>query len=192
MVVRAGDIVYDLGANVGFYSLLASFLVGSDGQVFSFEPVPRNLRFLRRHLDLNQIANCSALDVAVSSSNGVANFDLGPTPCQGHLTTESRAALTVRTVALDSLVASGKIPPPNVIKCDIEGGEYDALTGARDTLSRYRPGIFLATHGPEVHGRCRELLTSIGYNLTALDGLSLNESREILAVEPLWHSASPI
>ena len=180
-VVRAGDAVYDLGANVGFYSLLASFLVGSEGQVFSFEPLSRNLSFLRRHLDLNQITNCSVFDVAVSSSNGLAGFDFGPTPCQGHLTSESKAALTVRTATLDSLVASGKLPPPNVIKCDIEGGEYDALTGARDTLSRYLPSIFLATHGPEVHARCCELLSSIGYNLTPLDELSLNQSREILA-----------
>src|SRR3989442_1960320 len=48
--IESGDVVYDLGANVGLYSLLASFLVGPRGRVFSFEPVPRNLSFLRRHL----------------------------------------------------------------------------------------------------------------------------------------------
>jgi len=179
--IRRGDTVYDLGANVGFYSLLASAFVGSEGRVFSFEPVPRNLSFLRRHLELNQVTNCSVFDVAISSSDGQANFDIGPNPCRGHLTTERQTALTVLTVTLDSLVGSGKLPPPNVMKCDIEGGEYDALTGARDTLAKYLPNIFLATHGPEVHVQCCKLLTSLGYKLTPLDDLPLNASSEILA-----------
>ena len=59
--IQRGYVVYDLGANVGFYSLLASVLVGSDGQVFSFEPAPRNLGLLRRHLELNRVKNCSVL-----------------------------------------------------------------------------------------------------------------------------------
>jgi len=179
--IRRGDAVYDLGANVGLYSLLASVLVGSEGRVFSFEPVARNLRFLQRHLELNRVTNCSVFDVAVSSSNGEANFDTGPNPCRGHLTTESQTALTVVTVTLDSLVGCGRLPPPNVIKCDIEGAEYDALRGAMGTLARHLPSIFLATHGPEVHMRCCKLLTSLGYKLMPLDDLPLNESSEILA-----------
>src|SRR5579871_1243331 len=51
--VSVGSVVYDIGANVGFYSLLASVLVGVSGAVYSFEPVPRNCHFLRRHVDLN-------------------------------------------------------------------------------------------------------------------------------------------
>src|SRR5882762_9068753 len=68
--IKSGDVVYDLGANVGIYSLLASILVGPRGRVISFEPVPRNLIFLRRHLRLNEITNCSIMDVAVGSFSG--------------------------------------------------------------------------------------------------------------------------
>jgi FkbM family methyltransferase len=179
--IKRGDVVYDLGANVGFYSLLASVLVGPEGQVFSFEPVPKNLTFLRRHLELNRVRNCSVRDVAVSCSDGTSKFDLGRNSSMGHLTCDSQNALSVRTVALDNLIASGQVPPPNVIKCDIEGGEYDALRGASEILSKHSPMIFLATHGPEVHDRCCRLLTNLHYQLTPLDDLPLSLTCEVLA-----------
>jgi FkbM family methyltransferase len=181
VAIKRGDVVYDLGANVGFYSLLASVLVGPEGQVFSFEPVPSNLTFLWRHLELNGVRNCSVMEVAVSCSDGTAKFDVGPNSSIGHLTGDSQNALSVRTIALDSLIASGQVPPPNVIKCDIEGGEYDALRGASEILSKHSPMIFLATHGPEVHERCCRLLTNLHYQLTPLDDLPLSLTCEVLA-----------
>ena len=180
--VKRGFIVYDLGANVGFYSLLASHLVGKEGKVFSFEPVPRNLKFLRSHLNMNEVTNCFVWDAAVGISEGTVNFDLGPSPSQGHLTTESNGALIVRLVTLDGLVASGELPPPDLIKCDIEGAEYDALMGASGILARYRPTIFLATHGAEVHQQCCRLLTELRYTLSSLDGLPLDRTSEVLAI----------
>ena len=165
--IKQGDVVYDIGANVGLYSLLASHIVGSEGRVFSFEPVPRNLDFLRRHLQLNQVKNCSVLEVAVSRLDGIANFNLGINSMMGHLTDGSQNAFSVRTVRVDDLVASGEIAPPNVIKCDIEGAEYDALIGALATLSKYRPTIFLATHGPEIHECCCRLLLGLHYQLSS-------------------------
>jgi FkbM family methyltransferase len=179
--VKRGDVVYDLGANVGFYSLLASSLVGPEGQVFSFEPLPRNLTFLRKHLGLNGVRNCSVMEAAVSSSDGTAKFEMGPNASMGQLTGDSENALSVRTIALDGLVASGQIRPPNVIKCDIEGAEYDALRGASKILSEHSPTIFLATHGPEVHDRCCTLLTGLNYKLTSLDDLPINLTSEVLA-----------
>jgi len=76
--------------------------------------------------------------------------------------------MTVRTIAIDSLVARAELPPPDVIKCDIEGGEYDALIGARQTLERFHPTVFLATHGPKSTSLLQELL-DLKYRLTPLD-----------------------
>jgi FkbM family methyltransferase len=179
--IKPGDVVYDLGANVGFYSLLASVIVGPEGHVFSFEPVPRNLTFLRKHLELNRVINCSVMEVACSYSDGTAKFDLGPNSSMGHLTGDSQNAIIVRTIALDSMITSGLISPPNVIKCDIEGGEYDALRGASEILIKHSPTIFLATHGREVHERCCTLLTELHYQLTPIDDLPINQTSEILA-----------
>ena len=180
--VQRGFTVYDIGANVGFYSLLASVLVGPEGKVYCFEPVPRNLEFLRRHLELNKLSNCTVWDAAVGSYEGTSRFDLGSNRAQGHLTTESHGTLTVRTVTLDGLVASGKMPPPDLIKCDIEGAEYDALTGASGILAKYGPTIFLSTHGVDVHRRCCMFLRDLRYSLTSLDGLPLDRTYELLAI----------
>jgi hypothetical protein len=90
--------------------------------------------------------------------------------------------MTVRTVTLDGLVASGKLPPPDLIKCDIEGAEYDALIGASGILEKYGPTIFLATHGLEAHRRCCGLLADLHYCLTSLNELPLDRSSELLAI----------
>jgi FkbM family methyltransferase len=184
--VRKGSVVYDLGANVGFYSLLASTLAGKEGQVFSFEPSPRNLHYLSKHIELNRIANCRIFDMAVSSSDGVAQFYLDPNPAEGRLIQgRQKHTVQVKTVKLDTLVFSRGTAPPDLLKCDIEGGEYEALKGAEETLRQFAPVIFLATHGPEVHRHCCELLGSLGYELLPLDNSSLSEATEIIARRPV-------
>jgi FkbM family methyltransferase len=181
-LVTHDSVVFDLGANVGHYSLLASILVDPNGKVFCFEPVPRNLEFLRKHLALNKMTNCTVFEAAVGKTEGVGSFDSGPNRFMGHLGKESARAFPVRVVNLDNLVASGELPPPDFIKCDIEGGEFDALSGATNILTKYAPTIFLATHGPEVHKKCIQLLTGLGYRLTSLDQQSVEQTSELLAV----------
>ena len=66
-------VVFDIGANTGFYTLLASVLVGPQGRVFAFEPVPLNLRYLNEHLRLNNIKNVSVIDAAVAECAEEAN-----------------------------------------------------------------------------------------------------------------------
>ena len=159
--VKSGTVFYDVGANAGFYTLLASRLV-ADGSVFAFEPVPRNLSYLRKHIAINRTSNVEVLDVAVSDANGTASFEVENTGYMGHLT--ARGGIEVATVTLDSLVAQGKILPPNFIKMDIEGAELAALQGASNIFQCYRPVLFLATHGRAVHTECRQLLESWGYD----------------------------
>jgi FkbM family methyltransferase len=176
--VRPGMVIYDLGANVGFYSLLASALTGANGQVFSFEPSERNLAYLRRHIQRNRIANCTVWPVAVGADEGKACFHEGGGSCEGHLAAEGTP---VRVISLDARVASGELPPPDLIKCDIEGGELNALRGAASTLVKHRPTIFLATHGEKVRRECHELLRSLGYGLFSCDELPVQETEEVIA-----------
>ena len=177
--VQPGSVFYDVGANVGFYSLLGSSLVGR-GKVFAFEPVPRNVGYLRKHLALNGIANVEVLALAVSDKPGTASFEIEQTGFMGHFSAEGD--ITVSTATLDSLVKQGRILPPNYIKMDIEGAELLALRGARETFERYRPMLFLATHGREVHLGCCELLKSWGYECRSLqEGSHLEDLREVVA-----------
>lgn len=180
--LRHGDVVYDLGAHVGLYSLLAACRVGYAGHVYAFEPLPRNLAYLQQHLQLNGVKNCTVVDAAVSSKCGTAVFDESVHPAIGHLGQGRGHAINVRTVGLDELVACRAIRPPRVVKCDIEGGEYDALRGATSVLSRYRPIVFVATHYPYSHRGCCELLGQLGFDLFSLNGLTLDHPTEMLAV----------
>jgi FkbM family methyltransferase len=177
-VIRPGDVVYDIGANVGFYTLLASVLVGPSGKVISFEPLPRNLSLLRRHIRLNALANVEVFEGAVSSRRGTARFDAEGLPEMGHLS--DRGQFEVKVFQLDELVADGRIPPPKVMKIDVEGAELDVLEGARDTLRIHRPVILLATHGQEVHDRCRAFLAE-QYILSPMDDKPIEQSSELRA-----------
>jgi FkbM family methyltransferase len=183
--VTPGAVVFDVGANVGFYTLLASLLVGTRGSVYAFEPVPRNLAYLRRHLDLNHVANVVLIEAAVSNRTGWASFQEGANSSTGCLADEGD--LRVQLVTLDDLVERGEIPAPAYIKMDIEGGELDALLGARQILESRHPTIFLATHSAELHQACCSLLMSFGYQLGTIGAGALNESDEILGVHPSAH-----
>jgi FkbM family methyltransferase len=180
--VKEGFTVFDVGAHVGFYTLLASVLVGPTGKVFAFEPLPRNIRYLKEHLRRNGVVNVSVVEAAVSDQSGCAFFEEGIDHSRGHLATGGR--LRVRTVSLDELVFQGELPPPDCIKIDIEGAEMLALRGAQSVLSGYRPTIFLATHGYEAHRKCCGVLNTFGYELRPLGRSSLDLADEVLATWP--------
>jgi FkbM family methyltransferase len=130
--IRPGDVVFDIGANVGFYTLLASKLA-AHGSVVAFEPLPRNLALLERHLRLNEVCNVRVLPIAVSSQSGTARFAAAHNPAMGGLT--DSGDLEVTTASLDALIANGAIPRPSFLKIDVEGAEHDVLTGAAKLLA---------------------------------------------------------
>lgn len=144
-------------------------LVGARGTVYAFEPLPRNLIYLKNHVAMNHAGNCRIVEAAVSSSAGDGYFHCAASPLMGHLSEQGPRSVCVKTVALDGLIGSGEALPPNVIKCDIEGGEYEALLGAREILGRHRPVLFLSTHGEAIHRNCMRLLAETGYSVEALD-----------------------
>jgi FkbM family methyltransferase len=182
-VVKTGDVVYDLGANVGFYSLLASTLCGPAGTVYAFEPLPTNLRYLEKHLVLNDVRNCRIFPMAVGGKNGHVHFHRHPDPSMGFLADQPGPnSIEVQETMLDDAIINYKLRAPNVIKCDIEGAEAEMLQGAEHTLREFRPTIFLATHGEAIHWTCCSLLRRIGYELRPLDSLCVDSARELLAV----------
>ncbi len=158
--VRPGSVFFDVGANVGFYSLLAALRVGT-GRVYAFEPLPSNIAFLRQHLEMNRIRNVEVLQLAISDQPGMASFVSGTTRAMGKL--EAGGNLTVETSTLDHLIADGRVAPPDCIKMDIEGGEFGALLGATQCFRQRRPQLFLATHGQAVHDDCCRLLAAWDY-----------------------------
>jgi FkbM family methyltransferase len=159
--VKRGGVFYDIGANVGFYSILAATL-SDPGLVYAFEPVPTNLVYLRKHLELNRIHNVEIFDMAISDEVGRAFFEVEDSRAMGRLC--ESGCLGVRTSTLDALLREKKVPPPDCIKMDIEGEEFHALLGAKNCFARYRPKLLLATHGRDVHDQCCQILQSWQYD----------------------------
>jgi FkbM family methyltransferase len=182
LAIKRGDVVYDVGANVGFYTLLSSVLTGDQGRVYAFEPVPDNLRELRNHLAINHVSNCIVIEAAVAAEDGAASFERALERTEGRLS--AYGDIVVRTVALDSLLMRGSISPPSLMKIDIEGAEVECLRGAEQTIRSSHPTIFLATHGSDLNVECLKILAGWGYGFRPLDARATAEAREFIA-EPL-------
>lgn len=166
--LKLGDVVYDIGANVGYYSLLSSKLVGPYGRVYCFEPDESNVDFLKRHIQMNNAYNCIVQEVAVGRTTGQTYFKVEENCALGHVTDEITNT-RVDIVSIDELVNSGMISPPNLIKCDIQGNEYDAMLGASKTISTYRPKILLSTHSDDLFKMCSDFLSNKHYTISTLD-----------------------
>ncbi len=161
--VQLGDVFYDIGANVGFYSLLAARLVGEMGHVYSFEPLPQNVAFIHRHIALNHLRNITVYEFALANHQGIAHFQRGDRDSMGKLADSGE--IEVQVSSLDYLIDKERLRAPSVLKIDVEGAEYEVLKGASQLLIRDRPLIFLATHGAEVEKLCRDFLTGLNYRL---------------------------
>jgi len=177
--VSKSSVVYDIGAHVGFYTLLGSELVEAEGKVIAFEPVSRNLDYLKKHIDINHCANVTVVEAAVSNEDGTCLFYKDPGNHMGHISESGN--LTVPVVSIDELSMSGKIPAPNYIKIDVEGAEALVLKGAERTLINHSPEIFLETHSPILIRNCCDLLTSLNYKLRPVVGDDLSQARWIFA-----------
>lgn len=177
--VQSGSIVFDVGANVGFYTLLSSVLVGPQGRVIAFEPSQRNVEYLKRHVSMNRISNVTIIQAGVAARAGEARFDGSRGFSQGRLS--DVGDLTVPTVALDELVFNGAVPKPGIIKIDVEGGEMGVLRGAKGLLTGVGPVVFLATHSDQLRRACHQFLVSIGYSIRSLNRDPLDQSDEVVA-----------
>lgn len=177
--IKRGDVIYDVGANVGFYTLLASICTGPGGRVYSYEPLQRNIAELRKHVTINRLTNCEIIEAAISDRDGTARFDASRPRSMGQIA--ERGNETVPVVRIDSLVFERVVLPPNVLKIDVEGEELKVLQGAVETLSRHRPIIFLATHGPEARHGCICFLRESNYEIRSTNSLAVDRSDELMA-----------
>lgn len=137
-VLRPGDIFLDIGANIGYYSMLALDLVGPSGQVHAFEVDERPLRCLRKTRRAQRLSNLFIHTVAIGDRTGTANFYQDPDSGHSHLTQNS-GARRVAITTLDDWSNQVELPRVRAIKIDIEGAEILALHGARQFIAKHRP-----------------------------------------------------
>ena len=141
--VRPGDVVIDAGANVGSYTLLFAIWAGAEGRVFAFEPAPDAREGLRRHVELNGLADRVEIGpFALSSMVGSVRFHVdGASGTNAIAVASDRAAaraIEVETTTIDAFCEGHRLRP-DVVKIDVEGAELDVIKGARQVLAR--PGV---------------------------------------------------
>lgn len=140
-LLKSGDIVVDVGANVGYYSLLSSRLVGSLGRVYAVEPSERTRARLLENLALNEANNVTVLPVAAWDADGetMLHYDMSDAGGSSLRALESPTrSERVSLRCLDDEIPAAEVPRIAVIKIDIEGAELHALRGLRKTLTANR------------------------------------------------------
>ncbi len=163
--VNLGAVVYDVGANVGIYALLASSRVGFSGRVYAFEPLDRNVRYLRRHIMLNNLENCTVVEKAVCKESGIRRFSAAAWESSMAKLSPDGEKLIPSTTLDNCVYGEIHFRPPDIIKIDVEGAELEVLEGATRTICEFYPTIFLELHGTQLHADCRDFLLAKGYNI---------------------------
>jgi FkbM family methyltransferase len=191
--LEAGDVIFDIGANTGMWTIPMAKKLSPSGMVYAFEPEGEAFQAIEKNVALNELTNVVPLKIAIADADGTADFYIRPGSELHSLFAvnplsddNEQYVVRVKTAAIDSLVRSGSIPLPTFLKIDVEGAELLVLEGmsvAGNTKIRH---ILL-----ELHNEClrvqginnppREIenkLNSLGFTqIKYLDDIHLMASR---------------
>jgi FkbM family methyltransferase len=168
-----GGTFYDVGANLGFFALLGALMTGPEGRVIAFEPAPDNADAVRHNASINALHNVEVVEKAVAERTGEARLQVVDDQSWSKLEAYgahpgTEQVITVPIVSLDDALADGELPPPDVIKIDVEGAELAVLEGMARTLAEHRPAIICELH--DTHDPFVEHMRAAGYRVVNLEG----------------------
>jgi FkbM family methyltransferase len=177
-LIEPGQTVYDVGANIGFFTILCSRLVGPQGKVYAFEPIPENVVTLRHNIALNRLTNVVVVERALSASTGTAEMFVSPWSAFHSLNVDGASKrenhgpdggeITVETITLDEFVLQQGISVPDLVKLDVEGAELLVLEGMHETLRTVQPLLLVEVH--DTKDDYSEFVDSIDYSVRVIDG----------------------
>ena len=179
-VLRPGDVVLDVGANVGFLTVIMARLVGSAGHVYAFEPVPANAALIRRNARRNGFRHVTVLEQAVAAQAGRAELVLAAYSGGAALASADRPpdavdSIDVEVVTVDIAVADGRVRSPQLVKIDVEGAELAVLEGMTRTIGDARPIVLCEVDAGDAdrfaskRQACIDHLEEAGYDVRVLD-----------------------
>ncbi len=178
--IKKNMTVYDIGASCGQSTLFFARLVGSAGHVVAFEPVDSVFKEWRVNMDLNRLSWTIGQPYLLTNRDGIESFLFNEDyPTMGKVLgmegpifkIAQTRGISVTARKLDSL--SENFPPPDVLKIDVEGSAGLVLEGAKQTLRRYSPSIFIELHGPEENKAVLSVLRELEYEIKDLKGLTI-------------------
>jgi FkbM family methyltransferase len=174
--LKPGATFFDIGANGGYFCLLASTLVGPTGKVIAFEPHPEFATYARRQVAVNELSNCRIIEHAIADEPGHARLtrDAAAGNHLDALAPSSGPLLNIQTTTLDEAVH--QLGVPDVIKIDIEGAEMLALQGGRNLLTSHDPCLFVELHTRQLYEQYLEFMNALGYTTTTVSGDRINDS----------------
>ena len=166
-----GKIIFDIGGFVGICTLFFARAVTGRGKVFTFEPNPQNYKEIITNLKINNIKNVKVLNIGVSSRKGKKRLLYNPRESARGTYDEkikknmkknfkNVKEISISVDTIDNLINKGQIERPDFVKIDVEGAEMDVLEGMIETVSKYKPELFI-----EIHGANLEQKKSIARNL---------------------------
>lgn len=155
-VIGHGDVVYDIGCHLGYVSLGLARLVGDLGRVVAFDGDPDNIARMRDNIARNHLADrLQALHAVAWSYSAPAGIPFRRGGAQGGVEADGIAPplgrgelVPIPAMTLDDFLSAGG-PPPQLIKIDVEGGEYEVLRGGESLFTTQRPLLIVEVHGPQ-------------------------------------------
>lgn len=177
-LLEPGDVFFDVGANIGFFTLVASRFVGDRGGLYAFEARASIAKSAEKNFRRNGL-DAIVIPVAVGDSNGTTTLLVAEHP-GGSTIEQSKAVTTLRVqsvdlVTLDHLVESGRVRVPDVVKIDVEGAEPAVVRGMHSTLERHRPIVLFELDDAELSKVERQyvdmqtMFSEVGYLCERLD-----------------------
>jgi FkbM family methyltransferase len=169
-IIRPGATVYDIGANVGLFSVRFARWIGTGGWLYAIEPNPICIAFLRANLEPLRIRNFTILPVAVSDRRSdcrfVLNYGSSLIGVGGDSAVRVKPGHQIRVEAesLDTLIAKFDLRRPDFIKVDVEGAEASVVAGMMETLKKNRPTLMIELHGREAASGTLGCLAGLGYH----------------------------
>lgn len=167
--LSVGDVFVDVGANIGYYSVLASELVGSSGKVVAIEAAPQTFKVLCKNLERNSARNARAVNIAAWHTEGKLQLFTKPDNIVGTTTVisewaqqwELRSHCEILAAPLDKILTAEELKATWLIKIDVEGAEWNVLTRLREITSNCRPEV--------------EIMVEIAHKMLGMEGKSCDD-----------------
>lgn len=176
--IKPNMTIVDIGANLGYYTAIASGRAGEQGKVIAFEPEPNFFKLLSRNISRNNMKNVKLFEMAIADKNGEAELFLSKEN-KGHNSLihsdELKTSTRIKMTTLDEFLSSQKITKADIIKMDIEGAEILAIEGMENTLIKHTPLLFLEFSPHSIIKLNRNpidflsILHKIGYSIFEID-----------------------
>ena len=171
-LIKTGMVIYDIGANIGYISLMCAKLSGDKGVVYAFEALPANIERLKNNIALNDFSRRIQVNqFAVVEASRQVEFLIHSSGAMGKAVGSAGRSeqydhtIKVKGISLDDFIFRFGNPKPELIKMDIEGGEILAVKGMQRTLKDIHPLFLIELHGQEAAEATWNALKSSGYKI---------------------------